>query len=161
MINPRFLVSGGQSGIDRGVLRYALEAGLAYRGWTPAGGWAEDFPEPPGVLALYPGLRATETSDPDHRTSLNVEESDAVLIIGDVAASPGTAWTQKCAQRFEKPLLAVSQDAEAALVRAWLAEVPDLVALNISGPQESEWPGASEIALALLRRVFVLPHISV
>lgn len=160
MIGLRFLVSGGQSGVDRGVLRFAAEAGLAYRGWTPAGGWAEDLPDPPGVLALYPGLRPTETADPRHRTSLNVEESDAVLIIGDPAISPGTAWARTCAQRFEKPHRVISADAAAASVRGWLHEIPDLVALNVAGPRASEWPGADQRAFSLLGRIFG-PHISV
>ena len=51
------LLSGGQSGVDRAVLDVALARGIAYGGWCPRGGWAEDFPEPPGLLARYPKLR--------------------------------------------------------------------------------------------------------
>ena len=48
------IVSGGQTGADRAALDIAIELGIAYGGWCPAGGWAEDFPEPPGLLAFYP-----------------------------------------------------------------------------------------------------------
>ncbi|MBY0448673.1 MAG: putative molybdenum carrier protein [Hyphomonadaceae bacterium] len=154
MDRPRILVSGGQTGVDRGVLRFAVEGGFVYRGWTPAGGWAEDLPEPPGVLALYPDLRSTESADPDHRTSLNIEESDAVLILTAGAASPGTAFAQHCAATFAKPVWTVPPDADAAAVRAWLSHIPDLVALTITGPTESEWPGAESAAVAFLQRLF-------
>lgn len=151
---PRFLVSGGQSGVDRGVLQYAVRQGVAYRGWTPAGGWAEDLPDPPGVLALYPALRATESVDPNHRTSLNVEESDALLILEFGAPSPGTDWAEACARSFGKPSLRVSPPGDVEAARAWLAQTPDLVALAIAGPRESEHPGAEAAAAAFLERVF-------
>ena len=37
------LISGGQTGVDRAVLDVAVERGIAYGGWCPKGGWAEDF----------------------------------------------------------------------------------------------------------------------
>jgi hypothetical protein len=58
------LISGGQSGVDRAVLDVALERGIGYGGWCPKGGWAEDFPEPPGVLANYPLLKETRLPIP-------------------------------------------------------------------------------------------------
>jgi hypothetical protein len=51
------LISGGQSGVDRAVLDVAVERGSDYGGWCPKDGWAEDLPEPPGLLAKYPQLR--------------------------------------------------------------------------------------------------------
>ena len=37
------LLSGGQTGVDRAALDVAIERGVAYGGWCPKGGWAEDF----------------------------------------------------------------------------------------------------------------------
>jgi hypothetical protein len=54
------LLSGGQSGVDRAVFDVALARDIPYGGWCPKGGWAEDFPEPPGVLAKYPRLAETD-----------------------------------------------------------------------------------------------------
>jgi len=51
--------SGGQSGVDRAALDAARAAGIRIEGWVPEGGWAEDYPTPPGVLVLYPELRPT------------------------------------------------------------------------------------------------------
>ena len=51
--------SGAQSGVDRAALETAKVYGIKICGWCPKGGWAEDYPEPPGVLALYPELQET------------------------------------------------------------------------------------------------------
>ena len=62
------LRSGGQSGADRGAMDAALAYGIPVVGWCPAGGWAEDLTEPPGVLALYPLMVETPLSDVAQRT---------------------------------------------------------------------------------------------
>jgi hypothetical protein len=76
--SPIKLLSGGQSGVDRAVLDVALARGIAYGGWCPKGGWAEDFPKPPGVLAKYPQLAETPLVDPAQRTEWNVRDADAL-----------------------------------------------------------------------------------
>ena len=42
--------TGGQSGVDRAALDFAIEHNIPYCGWCPKGGWAEDYPDPPGLL---------------------------------------------------------------------------------------------------------------
>ena len=63
------IISGGQTGVDRAALDVAIERGMDWGGWCPKGGWAEDFPEPPGLLAKYPHLKETPhlTSPAAHR----------------------------------------------------------------------------------------------
>src|SRR5689334_1820959 len=102
------IVSGGQSGVDRAALDVANELQIPYAGFCPRGGWAEDFPQPPGLLARYPLLRETPLADPAQRTEWNVRESDAVLILVDrcgLAASEGTVLAQTLAARERKPLM--------------------------------------------------------
>src|ERR1700689_520924 len=65
------LLSGGQSGVDRAVLDVAIGRGIAYGGWCPKGGWAEDLPVPPGLLARYPMLKETPLADPAQGTEWN------------------------------------------------------------------------------------------
>jgi Circularly permutated YpsA SLOG family len=43
------IISGGQTGVDRAALDVAIERGVPWGGWYPKGGWAEDFPDPPGL----------------------------------------------------------------------------------------------------------------
>jgi len=154
------VVSGGETGADRAALDAAIALGLAYGGWCPAGGWAEDLPDPPGLAARYPYLRTTEQEGPAARTELNVRDSDVTLVLrGRGAESPGTDLTVQVAARLDRPLLVVDPfaDPDPAPVRAWLegvaAELGREVTLNVAGPRESEQPGAYAAADALLRAV--------
>lgn len=152
------IVSGGQSGVDRAALDVATGFEIPYGGWCPRGGWAEDLPDPPGLLALYPGLRETPGRDPGERTERNVRDSDALLVLTDaagLAASKGTGLAVACARRLGKPYLVLDAEAEDALMRArnWLDEQDHLRSLCIGGPRESEAPGIHAKARHLLRAV--------
>src|SRR6185295_18101876 len=117
------IISGGQSGVDRAALDFAVEHDIAYGGWCPKGGWAEDFRGAPGVLARYPHLRETPEADPKQRTEWNVRDADATLILFCAAvASPGTAFTIDCAKKCAKPYLVIDPLAADApgMVRHWL-----------------------------------------
>jgi Circularly permutated YpsA SLOG family len=146
------IVSGGQSGVDRAALDAALACGLDYEGWCPQGGWAEDFPSPPGLLVRYPLLLQTPLKDPVQRTQWNVRDADACLILTDAngtAASRGSKLAERVAARYGKPLLVADIGAAdaPARVRAWLdtllAKRGDVtpVHLAIGGPRESEAKG--------------------
>ena len=118
------LLSGGQSGVDRAVLDVALARGIPCGGWCPKGGWAEDFPEPPGVLAKYPQLAETPLADPAQRTEWNVRDADGCLILVDVdglAVSRGTALARDQAAHYGKPLfIADLGAADGDRAAAWL-----------------------------------------
>jgi hypothetical protein len=146
------LLSGGQSGVDRAVLDVALARGIAYGGWCPKGGWAEDFPEPPGLLAKYPQLAETPLADPAQRTEWNVRDADACLIVVDatgLAVSRGTALARNQAAHYSKPLFIANLgsvelgDRAAAWLGAQRATFGDGVALAVGGPRESEVIGVS------------------
>lgn len=144
------VVSGGQTGADRAALDVALELGIDYGGWCPAGGWAEDFPEPPGLLAVYPKLRPTAEPQPAARTRLNVRDSDATLIVWDGrTSSAGTQLTVEIAQELGRPMLVTSGDL--GQTRAWLDGFSTPVVLNVAGPRESNCPGSYLRTAALLR----------
>lgn len=145
--------SGGQTGVDRAALDVAIEFGIPIGGWCPAGGWAEDFPEPPGLLTCYRQLRETPSSDANQRTEWNVRDSTATLAIGDVAVSPGLTLTIEWANAFAKPVCCV-QPTEVDAALAFLVELGQPATLNIAGPRESEQPGVYLAAAHLLRRLF-------
>ncbi|HEV2971355.1 MAG TPA: putative molybdenum carrier protein [Pirellulales bacterium] len=46
--------SGGQTGVDRAVLDFAVRFRLNYGGWSQRGSCAEDFLVPPDLLAIRP-----------------------------------------------------------------------------------------------------------
>jgi hypothetical protein len=144
------LLSGGQSGVDRAALDAAIARGVDYGGWCPHGGWAEDFPQAPGVLAMYPKLKETPSADPAQRTEWNVREADACLIIIDAGGpdvSHGTALAQTLAHQYRKPLFVADLSSVEILRDAtlWLrvqqARRGADLKLAIGGPRESEAPG--------------------
>jgi hypothetical protein len=153
------IISGGQSGVDRAALDVAIDRGIAWGGWCPAGGWAEDFPDPPGLLASYPLLRETPDRDPSQRTEWNARDSDAILIITDregLSGSPGTRHAHEWAEQHGKPLFVApaGEPDAAARAAAWVRDQrqifgPDMT-LSVGGPRESEAPGIYARAKSLL-----------
>ena len=71
------IVSGAQTGADRGGLEAAIAKGVPIGGWIPQGRRAED-----GVVPeKYAGLVETRSTSYLVRTELNVKDSDATLIL--------------------------------------------------------------------------------
>lgn len=150
------LVSGGQTGADRAALDVAVAHGIEHGGWCPAGGWAEDHPDPPGLLAAYPALRAAPDADPATRTRLNVRDSHATLVVRPGPAdSPGTDLTAAAAEALGRPLLVTSGDPQR--VRAWLVGLGHGLVLNVAGPRESEQPGTYAATRRLLEDLLAPP----
>ena len=147
------IVSGGQTGVDRAALDFGRRTGTPVRGWCPAGGWTEDFPEAPGVVVDYPELRATPSPDPRQRTEWNVRDSDATLVlVRPGVVSPGSDATVAFARQHGRPHV-LAGVADVTLVRAWIGELPLGAVLNVAGPRESQAPGIHAEALALLAAV--------
>ena len=135
--------SGGQTGADRGALDAAREAGVPICGWCPPGGLAEDMPEAPGLLALYPELKEGEAPGYVERTAWNVRDSHATLIVAPDGLEPlsGTEMTERFAREYGRPCLVVSGPEELGLVRDWLSGLGFGLTLNVAGPRESKTPG--------------------
>lgn len=150
------IVSGGQTGADRAALDVAIELGVDYGGWCPAGGWAEDLVDPPGLLAVYTELTATTDPDPATRTRLNVRDSDATLIVWDGRThSPGSQLAIDSARELGRPLLVTGGGV--GEVSGWLATLHTPVVLNVAGPRESNCPGSYARTAALLLGVLTDP----
>ena len=161
------IISGGQTGVDRAALDVAIERGMPWGGWCPKGGWAEDFPDPPGLLAKYPHLRETALSHPLQRTEWNVRDGDATLIVTDsegLSVSIGTRRAHQWAHQHGKPLLVIDASEPEAPTHAatWLRaqrkRFGATMTLGIGGPRESEAPGI--YARAKLLIAAMLDHVT-
>jgi hypothetical protein len=170
MIDPSKLIlrSGGQSGVDRAALDVATAHDVQYGGWCPKGGWAEDFPTPPGLVAKYPRVSETPSRAPEQRTAWNVRDSHGTLIVVpdiDIEESEGTRFTRCCAELiFLRPVHVASLAGADAVDRAteWLAGLAQRVdswplILNVAGPRESESLGIGAAAATFLEALFSGP----
>jgi hypothetical protein len=149
------IVSGGQTGVDRAALDVAIDLGIPYRGWCPKGGWAEDMPNPPGVLTLYAELRETQDADPRQRTEWNVRDSDRLMVLvgrGGRPVSKGTMFALACAKALAKPHIVIDIDAGDAtgLAAGFLGGGRGPLAVCIAGPRESDAPGIYATAMVFL-----------
>ena len=130
------IVSGGQTGVDRGALDAALEADIACGGWCPDGRKAEDGRIP----ARYPVVELTGSGYPG-RTRKNVEDSDGTVIISFGQPSGGTALTARLARDRHRPLLIIdaektSEDAAATQAAGFIVN-EGIHTLNVAGPRAS------------------------
>jgi hypothetical protein len=153
------ILSGGQTGVDRAALDAAIEKGIACGGWCPKGGWAEDMPRPPGLLALYPMLQETPLSDPVQRTEWNVRDCDVLVVLLDDRglSSRGTERAILHAHELGCPAVLLNvarcQDIDQAVACLCGAGEGDRV-VCIAGPRESEAPGIYKTAKSFLGEAF-------
>ena len=144
--------TGGQTGVDRAAMDHARERGIPLCGWCPKGGWAEDYPEPPGLLLDYPELTETPSSDTSQRTKWNMRDCDAILtIIPEGAAhSAGTEVGLEEGRRLGKPMYTASGLADVPGIIQWLSGLPEGIVLCVGGPRASECNGVYDTARAIL-----------
>jgi hypothetical protein len=144
------IVSGGQTGVDRGALDAAIALGMEHGGWCPQGRLAEDGRIPD----CY---RLEETDSPDYpvRTERNVLDSDATLILYRGQLSGGTLLTVRFAEQHQRPCLSVDLDSplEPAEIRQWI-EKHRVKVLNVAGPRESQSPNIAKAARDFVMMLF-------
>lgn len=147
--------SGGQSGADRGAMDAAQACGVRVEGWCPAGGWAEDLPEPPGVLALYPQMVETPLADVAQRTEWNIRDSTCCIALNTKVhgTSRGTDLGYECYEKYGIPHFEIvidgpeSIDDQIERACVWLNDLDDdAIVLGLGGPRASEYPGIYDIA---------------
>jgi len=147
------VVSGGQTGVDRGALDAAIELGIEHGGWCPRGRIAED-----GRISAKYRLQETQTSDYPVRTELNVLHTDGTLILFRDRLFGGTELTRRLAAKCAKPCLLVNlgKKADPSLVLQWIVE-NEIRVLNVAGPRESSCPGIRQAAHEFVRALLTHP----
>lgn len=148
------IISGGQTGGDRGGLEAGKALGLQTGGTAPKGYRTEtgddvslkDFGVTEHALPSYPG-----------RTEDNVVNSDATIIFNVAEKSTGSDLTVRLAKKHGKPYLVVSTkkgSEAAAQVKAFLEEHKPAT-LNIAGNRESSSKGLGAFVKNVLVNVLI------
>ena len=146
------IISGGQTGVDRGALDAALQAGIECGGTCPAGRKAED-----GIIPeIYP-LTELASNIYSDRTRKNVVDSDATLIIYFGQLEGGTAYTRQCCICEAKPYLVIdaTRQEQEVLVQQIMTFIKHnkIEILNVAGPRASKVPVAQKMTNQLLTSV--------
>lgn len=144
------IISGGQTGVDRGALDAALSLEIPHGGWCPRGRLAEDGCIPPRYQ-----LVETQSAQYRERTELNVVESDGTLILFRRVLRGGTELTRRLAVENNKPHLLVdlAEPGKISVIREWLI-AESIKILNVAGPRESSARGIAEESRQLLQLLF-------
>jgi hypothetical protein len=144
------IISGGQTGVDRGALDAALAAGFACGGWCPAGRAAEDG----AIPEKYP-LDELKRGGYRQRTIRNVDASDGTVIIYFSAPAAGTELTLLECIRRHKPYQLIDANEisprRASEMALSFADSHSIAVLNFAGPREGHSPGAHEYAFSTVK----------
>ena len=144
------IISGGQTGVDRAALDFAINNGMPCGGWCPKGRLAED-----GKLPLKYPLKETKTSNYPERTEKNILESDGTLIIYSDKFDRGTALTKNLCNKHKKACLIhkIEQAFEKDEFLLWIKKYR-IKTLNVAGPRESISKGIYMKTLQFFEMIF-------
>ena len=104
LANITKIISGGQTGVDRAALDFAIRCGIPHGGSVPQGRLAEDgiIPDGYNMTEIASGYR--------QRTKQNVIDSNALLILTRDNLEGGLLATRRFAEQLGKPSLIVRLD---------------------------------------------------
>lgn len=135
------LTSGGQTGVDRAALDFAIAHGIPHGGWCPKGRVAED-----GIIPPQYQLKESFSSAYPPRTEANVLDSNAtaIFVVEPLNEERGCLLTAALCLKHKKPYVVINLktcDEAAAItsLRALVAE-NDVRILNVAGARGSRKP---------------------
>jgi hypothetical protein len=146
------IVSGGQTGVDRGALDAALAANFPCGGWCPEGRQSEDGRIPDN----YP-LLVLAGSGYRQRTLRNLLDSDGTVILFTGSLTGGTKLTRDLCLR-ERKIFRLVNAAQVSVSEA-IDEVASFIkeqnirVLNVAGPRRSGWNRGHELAFNVIAGV--------
>lgn len=144
------IISGGQTGADKGALIGASAAGIETGGYAPKGYRTENGRD--NSLSGY-GLIELIGVDYNARRIENIKAADGTVILADDERSPGTKATVRDCKKAGKPYTINPPE---PYFRKWL-RVHHVAVLNVAGNRESVAPGIEERTAQFIRATCVAP----
>ena len=149
------IISGGQTGADRGALDAAIKYSFPYGGWLPKGRLTENGPLPNEYQ-----LKEMLTKNYPGRTEKNVLASDGTVIITHGKLTGGSALTKKLTQKHKLPCLHINLNETPAFfasseINAWINE-NNIEILNVAGSRASKDPQIYEETLYIIQGLILL-----
>jgi Circularly permutated YpsA SLOG family len=140
------IVSGGQTGVDRGALDAALASGFECGGWVPGDRMAED-----GIIPDWYPLTILPNGNYRQRTRLNVVDSDGTTVLYDGSLNGGARLTRDLCELVDRPCILISVRETPAPIAAAEAvlkfiEQNNIQTLNVAGPRASGWAAGYRFA---------------
>lgn len=144
------IVSGGQTGADRGGLDAGRDLGIPTGGCAPKGFITEAGPD--RTLVGY-GLYECPVPGYPARTKVNVLDSDGTIIFDLCGNSPGSRLTKKLCVAAGRPYLYIKKIEESTPddIVSFLRR-NDIRVLNIAGNRESSKPGIKEAVRSIIKK---------
>ena len=159
MVKIGAIRTGGQSGADRASMKFARDQNIKLVGWCPKDGWAEDYPDPPGILDDWPQFAQTPSKEPILRTEWNIRDSNCCLVFNanDGNTSSGTDAGMEFFTKYSISYIYLDLDEKkdvlAEKIRAWLNSLfgdDEKIVLGVGGPRASEYDGVEDIVYEVL-----------
>lgn len=144
------IISGGQTGADRGGLDAAIHLGIRHGGWCPKGRRAED-----GRIPDIYQMSETGSFGYPLRTRLNIAEASGTIIcaFGQRVTEGGTRLTYELCREMDSPVIVIDPFTLFSLdmVREWFKH---FAIINVAGPRESKQPGLQRATCDFLMKAF-------
>ncbi len=141
------IISGGQTGVDRAALDFAILADIEHGGYCPKGRKSEDGTIPDRYLL-------TEVSSASYpvRTKRNILASDATVVFVGPKFSKGTQLTIRLCRENQKFHIEIQPGDEDARIIQLFQQLHDRGAtiINVAGPRLSSWQQGPPFVLQTL-----------
>lgn len=138
------IISGGQTGVDRAGLDFAIELGIAHGGWVPKGRKAED-----GIVPARYAMQEHPVAQYPGRTEWNIRDSDATAIftMGLLNDEPGCLLTLNLCRSMNKPHVVLNLGQPEGKLAEELALLiqDDVKVLNVAGARGSRKPDVEKV----------------
>jgi putative molybdenum carrier protein len=148
----KWVISGGQTGADRGALIGARRAGVPTGGTAPKG-WITELGPAADILKSFGMIECWASGYPP-RTIMNVRDSGGTVIIGN-PTSPGCKLTIKACRQYKRPYFCLPYNktlppsTHITALTNFIRD-NDIATLNVAGNRETRQPGLTDYVAELI-----------